>query len=388
VKLLPLIWKNVLRKKTRTFLTMASIMLPLLAICFMGTFLRTLDSPDKAETHGMFRLVTRHRVSLATLIPRSYQEKIAQLDGVLAVTNFNFFGGKFREGGARNTFVRFAVEPASLLKVYDDLEFLSGSTEEWLKDRTGCVVGKAIAEKFGWKLGDRIVLLGDIFPVTLELTVRGVYQLRGGTSAALFFDRKYLDERFPRFAGQSFMVWVKAKDAAAAERLGPAIDALFENSAYPTRTETEKAFQTGFVSMLGNVKLLVSSIGAILVLAIVLIAANTMAMTARERVTELAVFRALGFRRDAIVALILGEGLLIGLVGGALGVGLFVALEPWLKSVLMATPLSILAAGMRIYPGILGLGFGVALGVGLLAGLVPAVRSARRPIADGLRQVG
>ncbi|MBL8114331.1 MAG: ABC transporter permease [Acidobacteria bacterium] len=388
MKLLPLIWKNVLRKKTRTFLTLGSILLPLLAICFMGTFLHALDSPDKEGTQGMFRLVTRHRVSLATLFPRAYQQQIAGLDGVEAVTNFNFFGGKYKDGGARNTFVRFAVEPGNLLRVYDDLELLSGSTADWLSDRTGCIVGMNIAKNFGWKVGDRIVLQGDIFPIDLELTVRGIYRLPGGPSAALFFDRRYLDEKFPRFAGQVFMVWVKARDAAAVERLGPEIDALFANSAYPTRTETEKAFQTSFVAMLGNVKLLIGAIGAILVFAIVLIAANTMAMTARERITELAVLRALGFPRRAIVALVLGEGLLLGLAGGLLGLGLFVLLAPWLKAVLLATPMAFLAASMRVYPGILALGFGVAVGVGGLAGLVPAIRSARRPIADGLRQVG
>jgi putative ABC transport system permease protein len=155
MKLLPLIWKNVLRKKTRTLLTMGSILLPLLAICFMGTFLHALDSPDKEGTQGMFRLVTRHRVSLATLFPRAYQQQIAGLDGVEAVTNFNFFGGKYKDGGARNTFVRFAVEPGNLLKVYDDLELLSGSTADWLSDRTGCIVGMNIAKNFGWKVGDR-----------------------------------------------------------------------------------------------------------------------------------------------------------------------------------------------------------------------------------------
>ncbi len=388
MKFLPLVLRNVFRKKTRTALTVASIVLPLLVICMMGTFLKALTSPGSGASVGMYRLVVRHRVSLTSTLPRAYEEQIRQLPGVVATTNFNWFGGKYIDSSARNVFVRFSVDPESFLKVYDDAQIVAGSVQEWLSDRTGAVVGTNLAAKYGWKLGDKVVIQGDIFPINLELTIRALYTLPTGTSASLFFDRKYLDEAFPNFKGQVFTIWIKAKDAAAAERLPKEIDAMFENSPYPTKTETEKEFQNGFVSMLGNVKLLMGSIGTIIVLVILLIAANTMAMAARERIPEIAVLRTLGFTREAILGLILAESLVISISGGLLGILLFVAAEPSMKHQLMMTPMSTLAATMHVDPAVLALAFAVAVGVGLVAGIVPAVRSSTRPIADGLRQVG
>jgi putative ABC transport system permease protein len=387
MKFLPLVLRNVFRKKTRTALTVASIVLPLLVICMMGTFLRALNNPGSGATRGMFRLVVRHKVSTTSPLPIAYQEKIRQLPGVVATMTFNWFGGKYRDGGARNVFARFSVEPKNFLKVYDDARIVGGSVEDWLSDRSGALVGTNLAAKYGWKIGDKVVLQGDIFPINLELTIRALYTLETGTSAALFFDREYLDEAFPSFKGQAFLIWVKALDAAAAERLPKEIDALFENSPYPTKTETEKEFQNGFVSMLGNVKLLMTSIGTIIVLVMLLVSANTMAMSARERITEIAVFRTLGYTRSAILGLILAESLVIALFGGLLGILVFVAAAPSMKRQLMTTPMSTLATLMRIEPGVLALAFGVAVGVGLVAGIVPAVRSSTRSIADGLRQV-
>ena len=388
MKFLPLIFKNAFRKKTRTLLTIGSIVLPLLVICLMGTFLKALEVPDPKTTHGSFRLVVRHRVSLTSGLPAAYEEKVRKLPGVEAVSNFNYFGGRYRDGGARNVFIRFAVDPETFLKVFDDAEIVEGSTRDWLQDRTGCLVGANLAAKYGWKLGDRVVLVGDIFPMTLELTIRAIYYLENGTSATLFFDRRIIDERFASFKGSVFTIWIKAKDAAASERLGPMIDALFENSPYPTKTETENAFRNGMVSMLGNVKLLMTSIGAIIVAVILLIAGNTMAMTARERITEIAVFRTLGFQKSTILALVLGESVLIAIAGGVFGILLFVAAEPSLKRQLMLTPMSSIAATIRVYPEVLTLAFALAVGIGVLAGLVPALRSASRSIVDGLRQVG
>jgi putative ABC transport system permease protein len=387
MKFLPLIFKNAFRKKTRTLLTIASIVLPLLVICLMGTFLKALEAPDPRTAHGSFRLVVRHRVSMLTSLPTAYEEKLRQLPGVEAVSDFNFFGGRYRDGGARNFFARVAVDPGTILNVFDEAVIVEGSARDWRDDRTGCIVGTNLAAKYGWKLGDRVVLVGDVFPMTLELTIRGVYYLENGTSATLFFDRRLVDERFPSFKGSAFTIWIKAKDAAASERLGPMIDALFENSPYPTKTETENAFRNGMVSMLGNVKLLMTSIGVVIVLVILLIAGNTMAMAARERITEIAVFRTLGFQKSTILSLVLGESVLIALASGVFGILLFVAAQPSLKRLLLSSPMSSLAATFHLYPEILTLAFALAAGIGVLAGLVPALRSASRSIVDGLRQV-
>jgi putative ABC transport system permease protein len=387
MKFLPLIFMNALRKKTRTLLTLGSIVLPLLVICLMGTFLKALEAPDPRTTRGSFRLVVRHRVSMTSILPTAYEEKVRQLPGVEAVSDFNFFGGRYRDGGARNAFMRVAVDPETFLRVFDDAEIVGGSARDWQQDRTGCVVGTNLAAKYGWKLGDRVVLVGDTFPMTLELTIRAVYHLENGTSATLFFDRRLIDERFPSFKGSVSTIWIRAKDAAASERLGLVIDAMFENSPYPTKTETENAFRNGMMSMLGNVKLLMTSIGAVIVLAILLIAGNTMAMAARERITEIAVFRTLGFQRSTILALVLGESVLIALAGGVFGILLFVVGMPALRRQLMLTPMLPIAATFRVYPEVLTLAFVLAAGIGILAGLVPALRSASRSIADGLRQV-
>jgi putative ABC transport system permease protein len=324
---------------------------------------------------------------MTSILPTAYEEKVRQLPGVEAVSDFNFFGGRYRDAGARNAFMRVAVDPETFLRVFDDAEIVEGSARNWQQDRTGCVVGTNLAARYGWKLGDRVVLVGDTFPMTLELTIRAIYHLENGTSATLFFDRRIIDERFPSFKGSVSTIWIKAKDAAVSERLGPMIDAMFENSPYPTKTETENAFRNGMVSMLGNVKLLLTSIGAVIVLAILLIAGNTMAMAARERITEIAVFRTLGFQRSTILALVLGESVLIALAGGVFGILLFVVAMPSLRRQLMLTPMLPIAATFRVYPEVLTLAFVLAVGIGVLAGLVPALRSASRSIADGLRQV-
>jgi len=387
LRFLPLVFKNVLRKKTRTLLTMGSIVLPLLVICLMGTFLRALDRPDPAATRGMFRIVTRHKVGLGSLIPVTYAEKIRQLDGARAVTKFVWFGGRYRDQSSKNFFPRFAVEPETFLQVFDDAKIVRGSAEEWLSDRAGCVVGANLVKRYGWAVGDKIVLVGDIYPIKVELTVRGVFDVPDGTASALFFHRKYLEEALPAFAGTTGTIWTKCRDAASATALIDVIDRLFENSSYPTKTESEKAFQMGFVSMLGNVKLLLTAIGAVIVGVVVLIAANTMAMTARERVTEIAVLRTLGFQRSTILGMVLGESLVIALLAGGLGLALFAAVEPGLQRGLLSTPMGAFAASMRLFPEVLAVGFAVAVGVGLVAGVVPAARSAQRSIVDGLRQI-
>ena len=183
MKFLSLIFKNAFRKKTRTLLTIGSIVLPLLVICLMGTFLKALEAPDPRASRGSFRLVVRHRVSIMSTLPTAFEERVRQLPGVAAVSDFTFFSGQYRDKSARNFFARAAVDPETLLKVFDDAEIVEGSARDWRVDRTGCIVGKNLAAKYGWKVGDRVVLVGDVFPTTLELTIRGVYYLENGTSA-------------------------------------------------------------------------------------------------------------------------------------------------------------------------------------------------------------
>lgn len=241
-------------------------------------------------------------------------------------------------------------------------------------------------KKYGWKIGQKITLKGDIYPVNLELTVRATYH--GPDETGVYFHHQYVEEALPRVKGFVGWYWIKADSLAAIERLPKQIDAMFDNSSEPTHTETEKEMQNGFVSMLGNVKLMVTGISTVIVFVILLIAGNTMAMTARERVTEIAVLRTLGYPKGTILALMLGESLLLALVGGTLGALLFVGSFSWFREWLLYGPMGGFAAGMRLFPEIVALAFGIAVLVGIFAGLVPAIRSARRSITDGLRQVG
>ena len=385
MRFLPLVLKNVFRKKTRSVLTILSILLPLFVICILGTLLATLDS-DPSDGKGMFRLTIRHRISITNFLPEAYLPKIRQLAGVKEVTVLTWFGGQYVDKSAKNFFARFATDPETFPRVFDEATIVEGSSEEWKGDRSGLMVGKLLMTKYGWRLGQQISLKGDIFPGVYTFTIRAVYT--GQDEGGCYFDQKVLQETIPWYKGNVGMYWLKADSVEAVGRLPKEIDAMFDNSPYPTKTETEKEFQNSWVSMLGNVKLLITSITTIIVLVILLIAANTMAMSARERVTEIAVLRTLGFPKGTILGLVLGESVFLSFFGGLLGLGLFVLSFPGFRKGLLNSPMGGFATGMRIFPSILAVGFGVTLLVGLLSGLVPAIRSAQRPIPDGLRQVG
>jgi putative ABC transport system permease protein len=384
LKFLPYVFKSLFRKKTRSLLTLGSILLPLFVICVMGTLLRTLDRQPSGQ--GMYRLVVRHKVSLANWIPEAYRARIQQLAGIEDMSVWCWFGGKYVDYSAKNFFARFGVEPAKLLKVFDEAKIVEGSAADWIGDRAGAMVGTQLMKKFGWKLGQKVVLAGDAYPVTLELTIRAVYD--ADNASALFFNWAYVEEALPQVKGRIGTFYIRAKDAEAAARLPKEIDALFENTDAPTKTETEKEFQNGFVQMLGNVRLMLNGITTAIVFVVLLIAANTMGMAARERVNEIAVLRTLGYPKQTILAMILGESLLIALLGGFLGLGLFALGFPGFKAGLMNSPMAGFAAGMQLFPSVLAVGFGISVFVGLFAGIVPAVGAARRSITDGLRQVG
>ena len=384
MKYLPLVVKNLFRKRTRSSLTIGSILLPFFVICILGTLLATLDA-DPSEGAGMYRIAVRHKVSIANFLPATHVEKIRQLAGVKAVTPFNWFGGQYVDFSAFNIFQRFGVDPEVLLDVFDEAKIVEGSADDWKRDRSGALVGRLLTRKYGWRLGQKVTLKGDIWPGTYEFTVRAIY--KGQDESILFFHQKVLDERWPRRAGLTTNIWIKADSAADVVRLIPQINATFENSPWPVRAETEKEFQNSFIGLLGNVKLLVKSLAVIIALVILLIAGNTMAMAARERITEIAVLRAIGYPKKTVFGLLLGESLLLALTGGVAGVLVYAALLPRLRAFLLYSPLAGFAAGMRLFPGVVAAAFVTTLLVGILAGLVPAIRSAQRSIVDGLRQV-
>jgi putative ABC transport system permease protein len=351
----------------------------------MGTLLKTLGA-DLPGSKGLYRIIVRHKVSLANWIPEAYEGKLRQLPGVTEVLKMAWFGGMYVDHSARNIFSKFGVgNPEALTKVFDEASIVDGSEKDWLSDRTGALVGGVLMKKYGWKVGQKVVLTGDIYPGTYETTIRAVY--KSADETGFYMHYKMLEETVPRAKGWVGWYWLKTDSAAASERLPKEIDALFENSDRPTRTETEKEFQNGFVSMLGNVKLILNGIATAVAFAILLVAANTMAMAARERVTEIAVLRTLGFTQREILGLVLGESVLLSLLGGGFGILVFLLLFPGLRQVVLYSPMGFYAAGMKIFPSVLATGFGLSVLVGLVSGLSPALRSARRSISDGLRQV-
>ena len=385
MKFLPLILKNLLRKKTRSFLTIASILMPLFVICFLGTLLTTLAS-DPTGGKGMFRLMVRHKVSLTNWIPEAYGPKIKQVPGVVDLVKMNWFGGSYIDQSPQNQFARFSCEPEGFLRIFDEATIVGGTAQDWINDRSGVLVGELLMKKYKWKVGQKITFKGDIYPINVELTIRAVF--KAPDESGVYFNHKVLEEGLPRVKGYVGWYWLKVNSVQATQTVPKQIDALFENADPPTKTETEKEMQNGFISMLGNVKLMLSSMAIAIVILILFIAANTMAMAARERVTEIAVLRTLGFQKSTILGLIVGESVCLALFGGLLGLAVFVALFPGFRTVLLYSPMAGFAAGMKIFPEVLLLGFGVAVFVGLLAGVIPAYRSSQRSIPDGLRQVG
>ncbi len=384
MRFLPLVLKNLLRKKTRSGLTIGSILLPFFVICLLGTFVAMLDA-DPSRGRGMFRIAVRHKVSFTNFLPASHLEKIRHLEGVKAAMPFNWFGGRYVDSSAFHVFERFAVDPVVFFDVFDADGVVDGSAEAWRADRSGLLVGELLMKKYGWKLGQKITLTGDIWPGVYTFTIRAVY--RGNDEAAVFFDQKVIDETLPARAGLYTMIWLKGVDAAAARDLIPRINALFENSPWPVRAETEKEFQNNYLALLGNVKLFFRGLTAVIAVVVLLIAANTMALATRERVVELAVLRAIGFSRRILFGLLLGESGLLALLGSTAGLALYLGLFPTLRAFVLYSPLAGVASALRIYPGVLAAAFGVTVLVGILAGLVPAIRSVQRPIADGLRLV-
>ncbi len=386
MKFFPYVFKSLFRKKTRSLLTLGSILLPLFVVCLFGTLIRTLDRPPSGA--GMYRLVVRHKVSLSNWIPEAYRARIQQLPGIEEMSVWCWFGGKYVDYTPKNFFARFGVEPEKLLKIFDEARIVEGSAADWVNDRSGAMVGTELVKRYGWKLGQKVVLQGDAYPVNLELTIRAIFDAPAGSNAALFFNWAYVEEALPQVKGRIGTFYIRAKDAEAVARLPKQIDEMFDNTDAPTKTETEKEFQNGFVQMLGNVKLMLNGISSAIVFVILLIAANTMAMAARERVNEIAVLRTLGYQKSTILALILAESLLLALLGGLLGLGLFALGFGGFKSALMNTPMSGFAAGMKVYPSVLAVGFGISVFIGLFAGIVPAAGAVRRSITDGLRRVG
>jgi putative ABC transport system permease protein len=378
-----LVTRNAFRNRRRSILTVLSISFSLLLLTIMMSLWCSFYI-DQGTAESAKRLITRHRVSLVFLLPAHYREKIRALPGVVHVVPMTWFGGIYKDQRPENFFAQFGTDPAELLDVVKDIQLPPDQLGSWQRDRTGVIVDSELAKKHGWKVGDRIVLKGTIFPMNLELTVRGIFTSPRPTNS-LYFNYAYVEEAVPEAKGQVGFLNTRVDSPEAVARVSRAIDDLFRNSPQPTKTESVKAFQLSFVAMLGNVKAFILSICLAVVFTILLVSANTMAMSIRERTREVALLKTLGFPRQTILALCVAEGVALSLVGGLLGV---LGASAMIRA-LTNSPVGIgVATGLSVAPATLVVALLVAASVGFLSTVVPSYHASRGNIVEGLRHIG
>lgn len=374
--------KSTFRNKRRSIFTAISIMLSLILLTIMMAVWRGFYI-DRGAPDSALRIMTRHRVSLAFFLPGYYRNKIRTIPGVVHVVPMTWFGGKYKDDRPENFFAQFATDPEEYMEVAADKEVPPDQVQAWKQDRTGCLVDQALAAKHGWRLGDRIVLQGNIFPANLELTIRALYKIDPPNNS-LYFNAKYLEESVGFFKDRAGFYFTRVDSPTAVARASHDIDDMFHNLSEPTKSESEKAFQLDFIATLGNVKAFILGICGAVVFTILIVSANTMAMSIRERTREVAVLRTLGFTRAQILSLYLGESVTLALIGGVVGV-LFAAVVMYFFSRL---PGVLVASSMKVTWPIAFLALSVAALVGLVSALVPSYNAARTNIVEGLRHIG
>lgn len=387
MKYFRLIWKNVFRKKTRTILTTSSIVLVLVLIVVLTSLLQAMDQ-DPSGNKGSNRLVVQHATGLANFLPLSQRQRIEQIPGVVAVSPQIWFGGIYKDDRPENFFGQLSCDPEVFFtKLFDDATIDPAVEKQFRSQQNSFVAGQALVDKFHWKKGEHITLRGTYIPVNLELEFVGSYH--SGDESNVFFHNEYLNQS-KWFGANKYtgIYYLKVADGKDLPRVTAAIDSMFENSDAPTKTLTEKQFQASFMEMMGNIKGLIRGISLMILFAVTLIVANTVAMSARERVTEISVMRTLGFRPGHILGFILSESILMSLIGGVVGVLLakyfFI---PGMVKGMATTPMAPFLINFRVTWSVLSAAFLVSVAVGVLAGFVPAIRSSRIRIVDGLRQV-
>ena len=380
-----LVWRNLLRNKRRTLFTVASLTMAVFLLCVLGALLQTFN-PAETETSEK-RVVVRHAVSLQFELPEAYWGRLETLDHVEAVSPLSWFGGIYKDVRPENFFAQFATDPETLLDVFQGLEMEEAAAEAWTAERRSFIAGKALAEKHGWQLGDEIFLKGEIYPIDLNLVLRGIftYPADEAQENQIFFHHAYMEEAMGN-PGTAGTYWLRVDELESVPLVIEAAEAMFENSENRVKAETEQAFAASFTEMLGNVEMLFGAIGFAVIVSVFFITANTMAMAIRERTTEISVLKTLGFGRQQILGGVTLESGLIGLLGGVLGV-LLAALLVQAAARGLATMFPLFSQ-MTLGPDVALLGLAAALGLGALSGFIPGYAMARRSIVEGLRKVG
>jgi putative ABC transport system permease protein len=381
---LPFIARNAVRNRRRSILATLSIAV---SLCLLGVLLALYQGmfhPDDISAAQALRLVIHHRVSLGQGMPSAYLQRIAATPGVRAVSTWQWFGGTYKDArNSKNFFARLGVDPGQFFTVRPDLYLPIGQQRDFERVQTGAIASSALAKELNWKIGDRITLIGDIFPVTLELTLVGIFT-EPVNDLVLYYNYHYLEESLPAGSEQRDIVsayLALVDNTADVPRAAKAIDADFANSPAPTKTESEKDFALSFLAFLGNLKLFLAAICGAVIFTILLVSANTVAMTVRERVRETAILRTIGFTPAEIRGLVLAEAGLLSAIGGVLG------------ALLAAVLCYCLHGGPNIdlplvTPAISAIVIAVAFAVGLISAAGPAYFASRRSVLDSLRDTG
>lgn len=374
-----LIAANLRRNKRRTFLTVASVSLALFLFGALRSVITTLDDASKVGSEA--RVVVRNAISIVFPVPLGHLARLESMPGVASVSWQNWFGGVYVD--ERNFFPQFAISAERYLAQYPELVIPAEQRTAFLAERTACLIGPKLASKFGWQVGQQITLQGTIYPGDWTFTIRGIYSVADPSFGEdiLYFHYDYLDEGSGRNAQPGTYI-LALEDPNEAAAICKAVDDAFRNSSDATKTETERAFQAGFVSMWGNIGLLLAVIGTAVFFAILLVAANTMMMAARERTRELAVLKAVGFRDGTIFGLVLAEAGLLSVVGGAIGI-----FGAKLLFDLSRFDANGLLPGFELEWVTVLVGILISLGLGFLSGIVPARQAARLSVIDGLRKL-
>lgn len=381
MRFLPFILRNALRSKRRTVLTILSIVVSLFLFCTLRTVITSLDASLRMT--DTTRLVVRRSTSLTFFMPLSYKDRLAQIPGVEAVSWSDWFGGVYID--ERHFFPQFAVDPKGYIPMYPEYDIEPpGAPDTFQRERTACIVGEKLAKRYGFRVGQQITLKGQIFPGTWDFTVRGIAHSHSPDLDTNFMliNWDYLNQRTGNLGVVGVYV-VKISDPSRAGEIAKTIDATFANSPAETKTETEKAFQLGFITMLGNIQTVIVAIGTVIVIAIILVSMNTMMMAARERTREIAILKALGFTNRAVLGLVLAESLLISLAGGVLGTGLA-------RTVFSLTDFNAggFFSSFIVTWGTVARAIAIAAFLGLVSGVVPAWNAARLKVVDALRHAG
>lgn len=382
MKYLGLVWRNAWRKKIRTSLTILSVLVAFLLFSLLnaiGYAFRAGEDMAAAE-----RLVVIHKISLINPLPISYQNRIASTPGVQSVAHASWFGGYYQD--PQNQFPQFPTDPRSYFDMYPELVLPGEQLESWVNNRTGAVVGTALAEQFGWKVGDRVPIQATIWTKadggrTWEFDIEGIFSSTDprGATAFMLFQYDYFEEA--RAFGKGTVGWyiLRLEPGANPVEVADAIDAQFANSSSETQTSTEAAFAASFAKQFGNIALIVTLILGAVFFTLLLVAGNTMSQSVRERIPELAVMKTLGFRDGSVLALVLSESVMIIAIGGLLGLGI-----GWLVIEGMAREMGAMLPGIYLSPEAIATGALLILGAGIVAGIFPALKAMRLSIVEAL----